>query len=91
MIKAMVDNEKMQLEIKGNIIDILNNITNLVSGIYEELPEEIKGDFSYAYEQSVKDGLYRKSDEERIDLIEKKPQKNKDIEKFIKGLKDLLE
>ncbi len=77
MIKAMVDNEKMQLEIKGNIIDILNDITNIVSGIYEELPEEIKEDFSYAYEQSVKDCLYRKND--------------KDIEKFIKELKDLLE
>lgn len=69
----------------------MNDITNLVSGIYEELPEEIKEDFSYAYEQSVKDCLYRKSDEERIDLIEKNRKKNKDIEKIIKGLKDLLE
>lgn len=30
MIKATVGNEKMQIEVKGNIIEILNDITNIV-------------------------------------------------------------
>lgn len=86
MLKVDINQEEVNVNVSGNLVDITTDITVLLAGIYKNLHGVAQKEFSRMLKEIVNDEIYTKTPEEVMqDTIKRANETFSDFLKSLRG------
>lgn len=92
MLKAECIECNIKLEVSGNIVEIMSDLSTIIHEIYDSLPKvEIRDYFDHKLKELVNDGIYKWTEEDfKKDNLSKNIMTEEETKKVLEELEKLL-